>query len=195
VYGDYRGHRVAPGKYKAKITVKGETSETEFEIVQDPQLKVASADWNTQQQFMVQLQSRIEEIHAAVNAMRNVKKQIEGYNEMLKEKADAKDVVNSGKELIKKIDQWESNIVQTKQKNFQDVINFPSKINTEYFAIRSVVDVHDPRVTQGARDRFADLEKQWSDYKAQMKNLIANEVASYNKMFKDKNIPALVTND
>jgi hypothetical protein len=144
---------------------------------------------------MVQLQSRIEEIHAAVNAMRNVKKQIEGYNEMLKEKADAKDVVNSGKELIKKIDQWESNIVQTKQKNFQDVINFPSKINTEYFAIRSVVDVHDPRVTQGARDRFADLEKQWSDYKAQMKNLIANEVASYNKMFKDKNIPALVTND
>jgi hypothetical protein len=195
VYGDYRGHRVAPGKYKAKITVKGETSETEFEIVQDPQLKVASADWNTQQQFMVQLQSRIEEIHAAVNAMRNVKKQIESYNEMLKEKADAKEVVNSGKELIKKIDQWESNIVQTKQKNFQDVINFPSKINTEYFAIRSVVDVHDPRVTQGARDRFADLEKQWSDYKAQMKNLIANEVASYNKMFKDKNIPALVTND
>jgi hypothetical protein len=57
------------------------------------------------------------------------------------------------------------------------------------------VDVHDPRVTQGARDRFADLEKQWSDYKSQMKNLIANEVAAYNKMFKDKSIPALVTND
>jgi photosystem II stability/assembly factor-like uncharacterized protein len=195
VYGDYRGHRVAPGKYRARMTYKGETSETEFELIQDPNLKVTPQDWNAQQQFMVEVESKIEEMHAAVNSLRNVKKQIGSYNEMLSEKTDATELVNAGKELIKKIDQWESNIVQTKQKNFQDVINFPSKLNTEYFAIRSVVDAHDPRVTQGARDRFNDLEKQWSSYKDQMKNLISNDVATYNKLFKDKNIPALVTKD
>lgn len=192
VYGDYRGHRVAPGKYRARITFKGETAETEFEIIQDPNLQVTPADWAAQQQFMEQVESRLAEISAAVNSMRKVKKQIENYNEMLKDRTDAKNVVTAGKELIKKIDRWEENVVQTKQKNFQDVINFPSKLNTEFFAVRGVADVHDPRITQGARDRFADLERQWSEYKQQMNRLRETEVAAFNKMFRDKNIPALV---
>jgi photosystem II stability/assembly factor-like uncharacterized protein len=192
VYGDYRGHRVAPGKYRARVTYKGETAETEFEIIQDPNLRVTSADWAAQQQFMEQVENRLAEISAAVNGMRKVKKQIENYNEMLKDRADAKDVVTAGKELIKKIDKWEENVVQTRQKNFQDVINFPSKLNTEFFAVRAVADVHDPRITQGARDRFADLERQWSEYKQQMNRLRETEVAAFNKMFRDKNIPALV---
>ncbi len=195
VYGDYRGHRVDPGRYKARITYKNETSEVEFEIIQDPNLNVTAADWSTQQQFIEQIEGQIKEIHESVNAMRKVKKQIENYNEVLKERTDTKDVVASGKELIKKIDKWEEPLVQTKQKNFQDAINFPSQLNMEYFAVRGVVDVHDPRVTQGARDRFADLEKEWSGYKQQMNDLRSKEVAAYNKMFKDKNIPAVLTND
>ncbi|MCK6617332.1 MAG: glycosyl hydrolase [Cyclobacteriaceae bacterium] len=194
VYGDYRGHRVAPGKYKARITYKGETSETEFEITQDPNLKVTPADWTAQQQFMEQVENRLAEISAAVNTMRKVKKQIENYNDLLKDRADAKDVVTSGKELIKKIDRWEENVVQTKQKNFQDVINFPSKLNTEFFAVRAVADVHDPRITQGARDRFADLEKQWNTYKEQMNRLVNTDIANYNKQYKEFNIPAVITN-
>jgi hypothetical protein len=192
VYGDYRGHRVAPGKYRARITYKGETAETEFEIIQDPNLRVTPADWAAQQQFMDRVENRLAEISTAVNNMRKVKKQIENYNEMLKDRADAKEVVTAGKELIKKIEKWEENVVQTKQKNFQDVINFPSKLNTEFFAVRAVADVHDPRVTQGARDRFADLEKQWGEYKQQMNRLRETEIAAFNKMFRDKNIPALV---
>ncbi len=195
VYGDYRGHRVAPGRYKARMSFKNETSEVEFEIIRDPNLNVASADWSTQQQFIEQIENRIKEIHESVKAMRKAKKQIENYNEVLKDRADAKEVVTSGKELIKKIDKWEETLVQTKQKNFQDVINFPSQLNTEYFAVRGVVDVHDPRVTQGARDRFADLEKKWVVYKEQMNVLRSIEVAAYNKLFKEKNIPAVVTND
>ena len=64
--------------------------------------------------------------------MRQVKKQIETFNESLKEQADAKEIINSGKELIKKIDQWESNLIEPRSKNFQDVINFPNKLNSEF---------------------------------------------------------------
>jgi wobble nucleotide-excising tRNase len=124
--------------------------------------------------------------------MRKVKKQLENHQELLKNRNEMKDVVDAGKDLIKKIDAWEGNLVQVRQKNFQDVINFPSKLNTEFFAVRSVVDVHDPRVTQGARDRFADLEKEWSTYQQQMKSLQSNDLAKYNDLFKQKNIPAVV---
>lgn len=192
VYGDYRGHRIAPGKYMARIRFKGEQSETDVEIVQDPNLTAASADWAAQQQFMEEIEARIAEIHASVNSTRKVKKQLEAHQELFAAKAEWKEVVTAGKALIKKLESWEENLVQTKQKNFQDVINFPSKLNTEYFNVRSVLDVHDPRVTQGARDRFADLEKQWTVFKQGIKALEETEMKAYNDLFKQQNIPALI---
>lgn len=192
VYGDYRGHRVPPGKYKARLTFKGETSEVEAQILKDPNLDVADADYVQQEKFLQQLEASIHSIHEAVNGLRAVKKQVTAYNELLKNKADAKEVVTAGKELIRKIDAWESNLIEPRQKSFQDVINWQSKLNAEYFNLRSVVDVHDPRVTQGARDRYQDLEKQWATYRDQMQNLLNKDIADYNKMFRDKSIPAIV---
>lgn len=193
VLGDYSGHRVAPGKYKASISYKGQTSETEFEIIQDPKLNVTAADWAAQQEFLHQTAVGFAEVHKSVNEMRKVKKQIETYNEVMKNNADAKDVVNSGKELIKKIEKWESNLIEPRSKNFQDVINFPNKLNAEYLQLRSTTDTHDPRLTQGARDRFQDVQSDWQKYKTQYNDLIQKDVSNYNKMFKEKGLPALMT--
>lgn len=192
VYGDHRGHRVAPGKYKARITYKGETSEVDIEIVQDPNLKVTPADWAAQQQFLQQLADRITEIHQTVNRMRTAKKQIETYVEVLAANNNFKELAATGKDLIKKLEAWEDNVIQTRQKNFQDVINFPSKLNAEYFKLRDVADVHDPRVTQGARDRYADLEKQWTGYKLELENLINQDIRRFNEQFREKAVPAVV---
>ncbi|MEQ8424841.1 MAG: glycosyl hydrolase, partial [Cyclobacteriaceae bacterium] len=193
VYGNYQGHLVAPGKYKARMTYKGAWTETDFEIISDPRVKASSSEWTAQQQFMDQVESRIADIHEAIISMRKVKKQVETYNEMLKAKDDSKDVVDAGETLIKKMTEWEANLIETRQKNGQDVINWPSKLNTEYFQLLNVADAHEPALTQGAKDRFKDLESQWGAYKQQMQTLVSKDIAAYNAMFKAKNIPALIT--
>lgn len=193
VYGDHSGHRVAPGQYKARITYKGQSSETDLEIISDPRLTATTADWNAQQEFLKQAGEQFEELHKSVNDMRQVKKQIETINESLKNNPEAKDVVQMGKEVIKKIDGWESNLVEPRSKNFQDVINFPNKLNSEFLKLRSVADTHDPRLTQGVKDRARDVQADWARYKQQMNELIQKEIANYNRTFKEKNLPAVNT--
>ncbi len=193
VMGDYSGHRVAPGKYKARITHKGQTSETDLEIIPDPKVNASAAEWSAQQEFLKQSGEQFEDLHKSVNRMRQVKKQIETYNESLKDNADMKDIVNSGKELIKKIDKWESNLIEPRSKNFQDVINFPNKLNSEFLQLRGVADTHDPRLTKGVQDRARDVQADWNTYKQQMTDIEKKDIASYNQMFKDKNVPALIT--
>jgi hypothetical protein len=193
VYGDYSGYRVAPGKYKARITHKGQSSETDLEIIADPKVTATAAEWAAQQEFLKQSGEQFEEIHKNVNKMRQVKKQIETYNESLKDNADAKEIVNTGKELIKKIEKWEGNLIEPRSKNFQDVINFPNKLNSEFLQLRGVADQHDPRLTKGVQDRARDVQADWGKYKQQMQILINSDISNYNKMFKDKNMPALIT--
>ncbi len=192
IYGDYRGHRVAPGKYKARVTARGETSETEFEILADPNLKVTSADWIAQQDVLNEVESNLGELNKSINNMRKVKKQVETYNEVMKSNPEVKDVVDKGKELVKKLDRWESNLIEIRSKNGQDIINFQNKLNSEFFQLRMSLDSHDPRVTQGVRDRLHDVETEWQKSKQQMNDIVQKDIGYYNKMFKDKNLPALM---
>jgi photosystem II stability/assembly factor-like uncharacterized protein len=192
LYGDYRGHRMPPGRYRARMTYKGQSSETEFEVLADPNLRVSASDWTAQQEFVIQVENAIRDVHGSVNALRKVKKQVEAYNEVLKSHAASKELQAAGKEIIRKIDAWEANVVETRSKNFQDVINWPSKLNAEFFAVIGVADVHDPRITQGARDRFKDLQQTWTGYKQTMKEFIEKDVADYNRLFREKGIPAIV---
>ena len=193
VYGDYSGYRVAPGKYKARVTFKGQSSETELEIISDPKVTATAAEWAAQQEFLKQSGEKFDELHNSVNNMRQVKKQIETLNESLKSNTNAKDLIESGKDILKKIDEWEKNLIEPRSKNFQDVINFPNKLNSEFLQLRGVADTHDPRLTKGVQDRAMDVNATWTKYKQQMNILIEKDIRDYNQKFKDKNLPAVNT--
>jgi len=192
VMGNYNGHRVAPGKYKAVITYGGETSSTEFEIIPDPRVDATPAEWAAQQEFLTEVESTIEDIHGSINAIRDVKKQIELHNDVLKAKEGTDGVVKAGKELLDKINNWESNVIETRQKNGQDIINWPSKLNAEFFQLLGVADTHDPALTKGAKDRKREIDGQWARFKQELQSIIDSDIASYNEMFKSENIPAVV---
>ena len=171
-------------------------SEASFEVLQDPNLKeIKPEDWTEQQIFIKDIQARINEIHNSVNDMRKIKKQVMNYNEIYKDKPQYKELQESGKSLIDKIDIWEAQAVQTKQSNFQDVINFPSMLNAQYFELKGFVDQHDPRVPKSAKDRLSDVDKQWGDYKEHLKATIGKDIEQYNELYKKSNVPALIMNE
>jgi len=192
VYGDYRGHRVAPGKYIARLKYNGEISETEFEILSDPRLKVQASDWQEQQRYIGQMEDGLREMHQSVNKMRKVKTQVESHQELLKADPAAKELNQLGKELIREITGWEGNIIEPRSKNGQDVINWPNKMNSEFMNVRSSLDTHDPRVTQGVKDRAADLQTEWNALRRKLDQINA-KLESYNAMYKEKNLPAVIT--
>jgi len=192
IAGDYSGFRLPPGKYSARISYKGTSSETNIDVIQDPNLKITAADWSEQQKFLNNITSEVSEIHKSIIALRKVKKQVEAYNELLKDMPAGKDLVEKGKELIKKIDEWEASLIETRQKNFQDVINFSSKLNVEFLNLKNLADSHDPRVTKGLKERNTDLDKEWTKYKNVYSSDIRKAIDDYNNLFKNKNLPAVI---
>jgi len=192
VYGDYRGHRVPPGRYRARMSYRGDIVEREFDVVQDPRLKVTPADWTEQQRLITVVEEGISGMHRSVNSMRKVKKQLESHQELLKSDPNAKDLNESGKKLIRSITEWEGNIIEPRSKNGQDVINWPNKLNSEFMNVRNSLDSHDPRVTGGVRSRMADLQAEWNRLRQQLDRLNA-EVENYNRQYREKNYPAVIT--
>jgi photosystem II stability/assembly factor-like uncharacterized protein len=192
IYGDYRGHRVAPGQYKIRLSHRGQVQEQMVEILPDPRSNFSASDWQSQQQMLQKLGGLINDIHRSVMQVRKLKKQVEAYNDLLKEDKKADPLLKQGQDLLKKLSDAEGKLVETRTKNFQDVINWPSKLSAELFDVRGKVDAADPRITQGTRERLADLSAEWARHQQHIQKLLSQDVQAYNQQFKALNLPALL---
>jgi hypothetical protein len=93
-----------------------------------------------------------------------------------------------GKEIIADIDSLESQLVQTKQKTFQDVINFPNQLDGKIMHIQNIIDGSYPPVTKGQMSRVDDLANEWKTRKQEYRNIIEKDLKSYNELIEKSNI-------
>ena len=108
----------------------------------------------------------------------------------MKENTAAQKVLDEAKKLVKDIDAWEANIVEGRIQNGQDVINWPSKINVEFFNILNRADAADPRITDGVKKRLSDLQSQWAAEKSKL-TAIKKSIADYNSLYKSQQLDAI----
>ncbi|MEP0987858.1 glycosyl hydrolase [Ekhidna sp.] len=191
-FGDYSGSRVAPGTYTIRLLVAADTLTKQVNILQVPGQEYVASEWDQQQKMLTSLEEMIHDMHESVNMMRSGKSQLQAYKKRLKDVEEAKDLLDTASALIGKIEKWENELIQPKQETFQDVINFQNKLNTQMMSLKSFIDVADPRVTQGARDRFKDLQAQWQSYANRKKELIEVELKAFNDLYKSLDLPAVI---
>ncbi|MAD97147.1 MAG: glycosyl hydrolase [Flavobacteriaceae bacterium] len=192
VFGGHSGSSVAPGKYKARLTLDIKSVETMVTILPNPTIQSNPQDFKEQQDMLVNIENVIRDMHNSVNQMRSAKDQLNHYAKLLKSNKDAKALLSKGKALLKRINSWEENLIQAKQKTFQDVINFNNKLNAQLIQLKSYIDQADPKVTAGAKERYSDLMKDWQVYIKERDAIINTEMKDYNALYRSLNIPALI---
>ncbi|MEY3186680.1 MAG: hypothetical protein RL675_504 [Bacteroidota bacterium] len=191
IFGDYRGYALAPGTYSAKLQAGSFSSTADMVLLPNPKITASAEDWNEQQKMLANITTTISEIHQQVNDLRKVKKQLQHHTDIFKEVTNATKVVEEAKKLIKDIDGWEANIVESRIQNGQDVINWPSKLNAELFFIKGLADAADPRITQGIKTRYADLLAQWKQEKEKIGQL-KSAIIAYNQLYKTQGMEGIV---
>ncbi|MFH6602764.1 WD40/YVTN/BNR-like repeat-containing protein [Maribacter algicola] len=194
-YGSYAGPRIGPGTYTLRLTLDDLTSETEVTVLPNPNVVGSAADYSEQQKLLNQVTGAITDIHESVSRMRSARKQLKTYESLLKDNDSAKDLLEKGKALIERIDTWEANLIQPEQKTFQDVINYHNQLNAEFMELKDYIDAVEPKVTQGANERLADLLSQWKIFETERDAIVNTEMDAYNKLYQELSIPALILED
>jgi hypothetical protein len=190
IFGDYRGYAVPPGNYTARLTHNKTVKEVTFKVLPNPGITATDADWKEQQAILENITATISEIHQSVIDLRKVKQQLEHHANIYKDNKQADSLVSKAKSLVKTMVDWEANIVESRIKNGQDVINWPSKINAEFFNIKGVADAPNPKITSGLKARMADLQKEWAVEKEKLQG-IKQSIKDYNQLYQSKQLDAI----
>jgi hypothetical protein len=195
IFGGHDGSTVGPGKYTLRLDTEEHRSETTATILPNPKVNGSMADYTEQQTVLNSIEASVREIHIAVNAMRSAKSQLEQYGKLLKDNEAASALLKKGDSLKERITTWEENLIQPKQKTFQDVINFPNKLNAQLLHLRGYVAAVEPKVTAGAKERLEDLLAQWQGYKREHDLIVNQEMSAFNRLYKELDIPAIILDE
>ncbi len=188
----FQGSTVKPGTYTIRLEGMGLDLRQTFTLKADPRLEASPADFQEQQDLLVAIECTIKDIHQSVKQMQDVKTQVEQLNGTLKRNAAVEDLITVGKGVVTQIAEWEKQLIQSEHTNLHDAISFPNQLSAELISLLIKVDTHDPFVTNGAKMRYKDLQTQWQGMKKDLDGIINGDLAEYNRLYREKDIPAVI---
>jgi len=190
--GSLAGPRVAPGNYQVRLAVDGKPVATEsFMVKADPRLSTTQEDFQKQFDFLLKSNQKLTATHEAILEIRDVRKQLEDLSARLK--PEQKEVKDKAAEIMKKLTAVEEELIQTKIKSSQDALNFPIKLNNKLAALSSSVDSADYAPTNQAYVVYDDLSGKIDAQLAVLARIKSEDIAAFNKLFAEKNLPVIVT--
>jgi photosystem II stability/assembly factor-like uncharacterized protein len=154
--GSARGPVAAPGTYEVELTAGGESFRRSFEIARDPRLEFTDADLQEQFDFLIAVRDKLTETMRFVSRIREMRKTAEQAVERAGGTERLKDAL---RELNDKLYPIEERLVQYRARAGQDLINYPTGIDSKLARLSSFASMGDGPPTQGARSLFARLSE------------------------------------
>ena len=182
--------RVIPGKYQLVMKYGTQEITKELEVKADPRWTATATDYQVQETTLLSLRSAILDTRQMAENLRSLRTQIKDLQDRV-DKEEFAEWHSQASEVVKVVDAAEAELIQTKQKTFQDVINFPNKLDADLLHIYGAINDGEPPVTEGQKLRAKDLLEKYSKVKAQVDEAI-KEVKGLETTLIDQKIPFLV---
>jgi photosystem II stability/assembly factor-like uncharacterized protein len=189
--GNIRGPVIVPGNYKVRLTANGKSETQTVQVKKDPRLSTTPEEYARQLEVALQIHNKLTQSNDAVIRIRDIRKQLDEYAERVKDQK----VVDAAKALSKNLTAVEEALYQTKNRANEDPLNFPIKLNNKLAALEGVVESSDNAPTLQSSQVFEDLASQVNAQLETLKKLTESDLAAFNKLARDQNVPAVIVSD
>ena len=212
---------VAPGTYTVKLTVSGQSASQKIEVKPDPRWRDAemtqrlaatrsprsgalgSEDSASRLNVMISLSDQeklalgvrddINKLSETVKQIRAVKKQIDLRKELLKENAEAKELLKQSESFGKKLDDLEGKLHNPKAKIGYDIFaaRGGAMLYSQFTWLLNNICEADGAPTKAQRELADDLAKQLTGLLGTFDGLVKNDLAKLNEAAKKLGVPEL----
>jgi photosystem II stability/assembly factor-like uncharacterized protein len=179
--------KVAPGTYKVRLITNKDSTEQTFSIVGDPNYNMSNDDYKEQVDFLIKVKDKFVEVQNTIKDLRDARAQINNLKTRLG-KEIPKELTDLGKAIDKKSTVIEEALYQTKAKAFQDVINYPIKLNDKLSGVFDAANSGYTKPSKQVKEAFTDIAGKCDVEIEKWKSIKKNEIKSLNQLVREKNI-------
>jgi photosystem II stability/assembly factor-like uncharacterized protein len=188
------GPMAIPGSYKLRLIVDGkELPVGRVEILPDPRVRLSPAEYVSQLQWHIAVRDDLTKLTATVERLRSLKKQILARNELLKDVAKAKNLIEEGNKLIVKLDALEEKLHNPKAEVTYDILSQKggAKLYSQLAAVYDWCGDSDGPITQGMKEVYAEHHKDLERLLGEWRQLVANDITPLNRLALSLELPTV----
>ncbi len=190
IEANFSGHKAIPGTYSVVMKYGDKALTSEATILPNPSYAATPEDYQEYDQFMSKAEEEVIEMHDMINSMADMRASLEGILENVDDDDNAQ-LKKEGEALIKKMNDWDGDMIQRKAKAYDDVENFQNKFTAEYLFLINATDSAIPKVNNASKERYSDLETQWSTLKSRGDEIITKDVPKINSKLWEAGVGAV----
>jgi len=182
------GPKAIPGEYKISLKVNDEIQSKTVTILPDPRAESSLADMEKQFSFISDINITMDQAHKSIKKIRNVKKQLSGFEAQYKGNEEVKELLDKSKKLREDLSEIEKALYQTKNKSNQDPLNFPIRLTNKLGHLNSLVRMGDFAPTNqdiAVKDELSQKIKVQLDA---FNTIVDEEISAFNRAFNEKNL-------
>ncbi|MDR9418823.1 glycosyl hydrolase [Gracilimonas sp.] len=185
--GSTAGPSAIPGMYEVRLIVEDEVvgSQT-FEITKDPRIETTQEDFQAQFDLHQTIIAKLDTTHKTINRIRTVRDQI---NEVKSDYAGNTEIQERADAMLQVLSEVESALMQTKAESYQDVLNYPIKLNNKLASLASTVATGDSRPTQQQMEVYLDLAEQVDEQLEKVAPIFEGELPDLIQEIEQRDIP------
>ena len=194
--GGLQGPTVPPVECQARLTVNGKSQMQPFDVRSNPMLKTTLADYQKKFELHLKIRDKLSETHESITKIRDVRDQLKAVADRSKI-ISAKDtsIAVAAKALSDKLTKVEEALYQTKNKSSQDPLNYPIRLNNKLSNLTGVVASADAAPTDQTYVVYNEIAGKIDIELAKLKTLLGEDLVAFNKLVRDKDVPAVVVKE
>jgi hypothetical protein len=187
------GPAVLPGEYTARLTVGATVETKKFTVKPDPRSRATLADLAAQADLATKLRDEVTLLSKSVVRVRQVRRQLDERNKLLKGVPGSEEVVKASKEAIGKLDDFENRLHNPKAKVAYDILAFKggAKLYSQLSSLYSFVSDGEGAPTQGMKDVYAEYSKELTGVLSEVDRFFTGPIVELNAKAKAKDWPTV----
>ena len=174
-----------------RLTVCESTYSKTFELFQDPNSSASIDDLTKQRDLLILLRDKRTSISSAVHQVRDIRDQVEQWNDLALFTNNIDSVKKISDNLITKLNSIEEDLIQVKVDGQINGISHPAKLDAKIAELTIVVASGDHLPTIQSQDLFNDLSLRLQTVLDRLKEIIGSDLEEYLAALSELQLPVV----
>ena len=182
-----------PGTYTVKLAGSGPEQTRTLTLRKDPNTAGTDADVAAQTKVLTEIRDEVTQVAEIVNRAERVRGQLVSLTKVMEDDETGKAVKTAAEALDAKIVAAEEPLHQMRQTGRgQDLLRYPGKLIDHLLFLAAGLSVADFAPTASQLEAHEELKKETATRRADMNDVLAKEVAAFNRFLTERGVPHVV---
>jgi photosystem II stability/assembly factor-like uncharacterized protein len=186
------GPLALPGTYQVKLTAGVFSQTASLELRPDPRVtNVTLADLQKEFELASRIRDRNQELHVAVNQIRELRGELDTLKRWAGESAQARQVIAAADALDREMTPIEGQLMQVQMKSSEGNLRYPNQLNEQLDSLSHTVEYADAAPTRAQHAVYDALDARLQEQLKALRVVFDRDLPALNELMHKTGVPVL----